>query len=82
MARRRRGSAAHRTPASHAGEIEQHADAVILLHTPAGQPDDQPVWQIDAVVAKNRNGPVSDVPLAYKRPLMRFESMAKGPGAW
>lgn len=64
------------------GEIEQHADAVILLHTPAGQPDDQPVWQIDAVVAKNRNGPVSDVPLAYKRPLMRFESMAKGPGAW
>ncbi len=61
------------------GEIEQHADAVVLLHTPAGQPDDQPVWQIDAVVAKNRNGPISDVPLAYKRPLMRFENHAKGP---
>lgn len=60
------------------GEIEQHADAVVLLHTPAGQPDEQSVWQIDAVVAKNRNGPVSDVPLAYKRPLMRFENHYRG----
>jgi replicative DNA helicase len=62
------------------GEIEQHADAVILLHTPPGQADDSPVWTIDAVVAKNRNGPVSDVPLAYKRPLMRFENQYRGGG--
>ncbi len=61
------------------GEIEQHADAVVLLHTPPGQPDSNAVWTIDAVVAKNRNGPVSDVPLAYKRPLMRFENSAHGP---
>lgn len=60
------------------GEIEQHADAVVLLHTPAGQADDAPVWQIECVVAKNRNGPVSDVTLAYKRSVMQFENMAKG----
>lgn len=64
------------------GEIEQHADAVILLHTPAGQAADSTVWGIDAIVAKNRNGPTSKVPLAYKRPLMRFENAYKGGGGY
>lgn len=60
------------------GEIEQHADGVVLLHVPRGQPEDSDVWQVTAVVAKNRNGPVGDVQLAYRRPLVRFESLARG----
>lgn len=60
------------------GEIEQHADAVILLHVPANQGDDSECWQVDCIVAKNRNGPVGDVPLVYRRPVVRFESAARG----
>lgn len=60
------------------GEIEQHADAVILLHTPPGQAEDLECWQVDAIVAKNRNGPVGSVPLVYRRPLVRFENAARG----
>jgi len=58
------------------GEIEQHADAVILLHRPQGQSDVADVWTIDAIVAKNRNGPTGRATLAYRRQLMRFENYA------
>jgi replicative DNA helicase len=55
------------------GEIEQHADIVTLLHSQADQPAHEAVWTVDVIVAKNRNGPVAEVPLAYRRPLTRFE---------
>lgn len=58
------------------GEIEQHADAVMLLSVRADQPQDDPVWVVDVVVAKNRNGPVGDVALAYRRPVLTFENAA------
>lgn len=60
------------------GEIEQHADMVLLLHTRPDQTPEQAVWTVDVVVAKNRNGPVGDVPLAYRRAVMTFENLAKG----
>jgi replicative DNA helicase len=60
------------------GEIEQHADMVILLHTRPDQPQDAAVWEIDAVVAKNRNGPVGDVPLLYRRATTFFENADAG----
>jgi replicative DNA helicase len=61
------------------GEIEQHADAVILLHVQPGQSDAQDCWQVSALVAKNRNGPVGEVPLVYRRSCVRFENAA---GTW
>jgi replicative DNA helicase len=59
------------------GEIEQHADIVVLLHRHEEQPANAAVWSVDAVVAKNRNGPVAEVPLAYRRVLARYENAAK-----
>jgi replicative DNA helicase len=59
------------------GEIEQHADNVLLLWP---HPDAEPhaeVWPVDVIVAKQRNGPTGDVTLAYRRPVMRFENMAR-----
>ena len=60
------------------GEIEQHADAVILLSSRADQPAHQPVWETDVIVAKNRNGPVAETSLAYRRAVMRFENLSRG----
>jgi replicative DNA helicase len=59
------------------GEIEQHADRVLLLHRDPDLPADQEVWPVEVVVAKNRNGPVGDVTLAYRRPCMRYENHAR-----
>jgi replicative DNA helicase len=59
------------------GEIEQNADAVILLHVPPGQSADEPVWRVDAIVAKNRNGPVGETTLDYARPIVRFDNARK-----
>lgn len=59
------------------GSIEQDADKVLLLHR---EPDECPlaatVWPIDVIVAKQRNGPLGDVRLMYRRPVMRFENAA------
>lgn len=60
------------------GEIEQHADTVILLHRPEEQPGGAVL--IDAHVAKQRNGPVGHVTLAYHPEHLRFENYCPGPG--
>jgi replicative DNA helicase len=60
------------------GEIEQHADAVVLVHIAGGQDNAQPTWAADAIVAKNRNGPIGDVLLTYQRPTARFRDAVPG----
>lgn len=60
------------------GDIEAHADRVLLLHRDPKQDQDDPIWPIDVIVAKNRNGPTGDIRLGYNRAAMRFENMAKG----
>lgn len=60
------------------GEIEQHADGVVLLHRHPNQPENQPGWNIDAIIAKNRNGPTGRAPLVYMRSVMKFENKAPG----
>lgn len=60
------------------GEIEQHADMVWLLHTKPGQSAELSAWDVDLIVAKNRNGPIGDVALSYVRPAMRFEPRRAG----
>lgn len=59
------------------GEVEQDADAVVLLHRSRGQADDADVWMIEADVAKNRNGPVGVTALAYCRAITRFANAAR-----
>lgn len=55
------------------GEIEQHADRVLMLWREADLPSDQEVWPIEIAIAKNRNGPIGDLTLNYRRPVLRFE---------
>jgi len=59
------------------GAIEQDADTVIFLHR-AGPQTTEPTEQIEAIVAKQRNGPCADVPLVFRKATMRFENYAPG----
>lgn len=60
------------------GEIEAHADTVLLLHPQPDQDAGAAVWNTDVVVAKNRNGPTGEVTLGYRRRVVRFENAARG----
>lgn len=60
------------------GDIEAHADRVIMLHRDPKLDQEEPAWPIDVIVAKNRNGPTGEKRLLYQRAAMRFENMAKG----
>ncbi|MCE9564937.1 MAG: AAA family ATPase [Planctomycetes bacterium] len=56
------------------GEIEAHADAVLLLNPQPDQPPESPVWATDCIIAKNRSGPTGELTLAYRRTITRFEN--------
>lgn len=60
------------------GDIEAHADRVLMLYRDPKLNDAEPVWPIEVLVRKNRNGPVGDVTLAYSRATMRFENFVSG----
>lgn len=56
------------------GSIEQDADVVMLLHrddayTPGERPN-----EADLIIAKQRNGPVGEIKLTFRKELTRFES--------
>lgn len=57
------------------GEIEQDADAVLMLHPDEFDPAARR-QRVTVLVAKNRNGPRADVALDYARPFTRFEEPA------
>lgn len=57
------------------GGVEQDADTVMLLHRPEN-PEGQEVVAIEVLVAKQRNGPIGERTLAYRKPFMRFENYA------
>lgn len=61
------------------GDIEADADVVILLHEP--NPTDagfrNPTTTIDAIVAKQRDGPTGKVRLVFERKYLKFNSLAK-----
>ncbi len=68
------------------GSIEQDADVVLLLHRPGTQgdamEDEKPVdgtlpgdvERINLIIAKQRNGPVGEVALTFRRHYTRFEN--------
>ncbi len=58
------------------GAIEQDADIVMFLHRPAAyDPEDRP-GEADLIIAKNRNGPVGNVPLVWLKEQLRFTDRA------
>ncbi len=68
------------------GSIEQDADVVFILHRPIqkDEGDSEPegrnrylpgdVERINLIIAKQRNGPVGEVPLTFRRQYTRFEN--------
>lgn len=52
------------------GELEQNADTVMLLHKPADMED-----ALDVIIAKQRNGPIGTVQLAFERKCYRFGNL-------
>ncbi|MFP4637122.1 MAG: replicative DNA helicase [Spirochaetaceae bacterium] len=68
------------------GSIEQDADVVIFLHRErqndaVGAGDHQGVVETELVVAKQRNGPVGTVKLAFVPKYTKFESLRQEPVA-
>ena len=59
--------------------IEQDADLIMLLHRPGYyEPDKEELKnQALVIVAKNRNGPIGEVPLLFFNNQMRFESSTR-----
>jgi replicative DNA helicase len=60
------------------GSIEQDADSVLMLHRPDRYEPGQHEGVIEVIIAKNRNGPVGEVTLAYIKQYMRYEDFNVG----
>jgi replicative DNA helicase len=63
------------------GSIEQDADIVLLLSKDKERSEEEEVLldvvRRDLIIAKQRNGPVGIVPLAFRKNLTRFENYAQ-----
>ncbi len=53
------------------GEIEAHANTVLLLYQPIGD-DDQPLGQDEIIVGKQRNGPLTSIPVVFDKFSLKF----------
>ena len=61
------------------GSIEQDADVVMFIHRERKKQEDgdaEPVQDAKIIVAKQRNGPIGDVPLLFLNSITRFENKA------
>jgi replicative DNA helicase len=63
------------------GAIEQDADVVMFVHRPEyylrpGEEREQVAGQAEVIVGKQRNGPVGDVELIWRKEFTRFEDRA------
>lgn len=62
------------------GAIEQDADVVMFVHRESyylrGEERDQRENEAEIIVAKQRNGPIDDVPLVWRKDFTRFEDKA------
>lgn len=60
------------------GSIETDADIVVLLHPDGDEAGANDPRRVDAIVAKNRNGPVGTAGLLFQPNLVRFVDLAAG----
>jgi replicative DNA helicase len=60
------------------GSLEQDADTVMLLQRPDEPRDGDPTYLVQVIVAKQRNGPIGEATLVYRRRFMRFENYMPG----
>ena len=73
----------HRPRLSHlreSGAIEQDADVVMFVHREEyyrrGDERDQYAGQAEVIIAKQRNGPIGDIELVWRKEYTRFEDKA------
>ena len=73
----------HRPRMSHlreSGAIEQDADVVMFVHREEyyhrGDEAAQYAGQAEIIIAKQRNGPVGDLPLTWEKDFTRFQDRA------
>ncbi|HLT67155.1 MAG TPA: DnaB-like helicase C-terminal domain-containing protein, partial [Microbacterium sp.] len=59
------------------GSIEQDADMVILLHRDEVYDKQSRPGEADLIVAKHRNGPTADIPVAFQGHFSRFHDMVQ-----
>lgn len=60
------------------GSIEQDADVVVFIHRDDYQnPDSEKAGQAELIIAKQRNGPVGKVDVAFLHGSTRFENLAE-----
>ena len=66
------------------GSIEQDADLILFLHrereSTKSKEEQSPVIETELIVAKQRNGPVGKVDIAFLPAYTRFESIERRPG--
>jgi replicative DNA helicase len=58
--------------------VEQEADVVLILHTPAPYEPGAAAGVAEVFVGKQRNGPTGEITLAYIKQFMRFDNFAVG----
>jgi replicative DNA helicase len=62
------------------GEVEQHADNVLLLHRLDKDTDTAaPTYGVDLIAAKMRNGPTGRIPLEFVRAQTKFQPRSENP---
>lgn len=55
------------------GSIEQDSDVVMLLAKPEDDAIEEPRGEMDIIIGKNRNGPITDVPVTFLAHYPTFE---------
>ena len=65
------------------GSIEQDADLVMFIFREEVYKQDDPELQgrAEIIIAKQRNGPIGKIHLAFRKPCTRFENLAEQPPA-
>lgn len=61
------------------GQIEQDADAVLMIHRPEYYDGNDRPGEADLIVAKNRNGATGNVRLTFKKSCTQFDSWNPEP---
>ena len=60
------------------GSIEADADTVLMLHRPELYEPGQHENTLEIIIAKQRNGPIGEINLAFRKEFMLFENFAAG----
>lgn len=60
------------------GSIEQDADVIILLHREDYYDPQKNPNEVDLNIAKQRNGPIGNIKLTFRKEILRFENWTQG----